>query len=257
MIFHVLGSGAFAPEPGQRRRAPGRGGSVRNPAGYALDTGRGVLLFDFGFGSLRQLYRAGLESRRVSHAFFTHRHPDHVGDLAALLFQLRYDAKPDSGVLRLFGPRGFAAFCKRLARAYEPWTDPKGFRLLVRELRAGDSVEGAGWRVACRAVPHPTEALAFRLDGARRSLCYTGDTGYDPGLAEFARGADLLVLECSLPDGARAEGHLNVSEALRIASGSGARRVLLSHLSGASARGAAGRLPRGVRLARDLMRVRL
>ena len=75
LTFHVLGSGAFAPGPGERGRR------VRNPSGYAVETPRGVVLFDLGFGNLRQLYRAGLESRRVTHAFFSHRHPDHVGDL--------------------------------------------------------------------------------------------------------------------------------------------------------------------------------
>lgn len=253
LTFHVLGSGAFAPGPGER------GKRVRNPAGYALETPGGVLLFDLGFGNLRQLYRAGLESRRVTHAFFTHRHPDHVGDLAALLFHLHYDAKPDVGRLQVFGPRGFKAFWGRLRRAYGPWLEPKGFRLSVRELAGGDAIDGPGWRVSCRPAPHPTPALAYRFDSepGSGSFCYTGDTGYDPALARFARGVDLFVLECTLPDRTRYRGHLRVSEALRLGAASGARRVLLSHLSEESAREAAGRLPANAALARDLQRIRL
>lgn len=251
LTFHVLGSGAFAPGPGER------GSRVRNPAGYALQTPSGVLLLDFGFGNLRQLYRAGLESRQVTHAFFSHRHPDHVGDLVALLFHFRYDEKPDAGALKIFGPRGFKAFFERLSRAYAPWLGPKGYRLELREMRSGQAVEGPGWRMSCRSVPHPTEALAWRLDAGPASLCYSGDTGFDAGLAEFARGADLFVLECTLPDRERFGGHLRVSDALRLVRKAAPRRALLTHLSEDSAKEAAKRLPRNVRLARDLMRVRL
>ncbi|MBI4348056.1 MAG: ribonuclease Z [Elusimicrobia bacterium] len=251
MIFRVLGSGAFAPGPGER------GARVRNPAGYALETPEGVLLFDFGFGNLRQLYRAGLESRRVSHAFFTHRHPDHCGDLAALLFHLHYDAKPVSGELRVYGPEGFRAFWERLRKAYGPWLEPQGYRLTVAEVSPARPVEGPGWRVACRPVPHPTPAVAYRLDSERASLCYTGDTGFDAGIADFARGVDLFVLECTLPDRARYKGHLRVADALRLARAARAKRTLLSHLSEASAAEAKGRLPAGVGLARDLQRIRL
>ena len=263
LILRVLGSGAFAPEParlGESFRAPGpteRGRRVRNPAGYALQTPGGVLLFDFGFGNLRQLYRAGLESSLVTHAFFTHRHPDHVGDLAALLFQFHYDAKPCGGELRVYGPEGFAAFWDRLRAAYGPWLEPKGYRLIVSELPSGGSVEGPGWRVSARAVPHPTPAVAYRFDAPGGSLCYTGDTGYDPAIARFARGVDLLVLECTLPDRARYKGHLRVGEAIRLARAAKAKRVLFSHLSEASVADARGRLPSNVRLARDLQRLRL
>ncbi|MBI4424055.1 MAG: ribonuclease Z [Elusimicrobia bacterium] len=249
--FLVLGSGAFAPGPGER------GARVRNPAGYALDTGDGLLLFDFGFGNLRQLYRAGRRSREVRHAFFSHRHPDHVGDLAALLFQLRCDVKPEGGRLSLYGPRGFTAFVERLRGAYGPWLEPKGYALEVRELESGEKVARDGWTVSCRSVPHPAESLAYRLDSSGGSLCYSGDTGYDPGLAEFARGVDLSVLECTLPDSARYRWHLRVREALSLARESGARRSLLTHLSEGSGRQAARRLPRNVSLARDLQKLRL
>ncbi len=230
---------------------------MRNPAGYALETPGGVLLFDFGFGNLRQLYRAGLESRQVSHAFFTHRHPDHCGDLAALLFHLHYDAKPAGGALRVFGPEGFVAFWERLRAAYGPWLEPKGYELTVSELASGETFEGPGWRVSAQAVPHPTPAVAYRFDAPGGSLCYTGDTGFDPKVAKFASGVDLFVLECTLPDSATYKGHLRVSEAIRLARASKAKRVLFSHLSQASAADARGRLPSNVRLARDLQRVRL
>ena len=48
----------------------------------------------------------------------------------------------------------------------------------------------------CR-VRHPpiTHAYAFRFDAKDRSIVISGDTAYAPELAEFAKGADVLVHE--------------------------------------------------------------
>lgn len=258
MEFVVLGSGAFAPSMEDPPE------DVRNPAGYAALLGGKTLLFDFGFGNLRQLYKAGIDPASITHAFFSHRHPDHVGDLAALLFHFRYDRKPATGRLCVYGPRGFKGFFERLTKAHHPWLKPRGYAIRLEELEEGAVVKGPGWRVRAREVPHSTEAVAYRLDTPRASLAYTGDTGFDPGLAAFARGVDLFVLECSLTEADRYPHHLRVSQALELYGASRAKRGLFTHLSRGSARELARRLASRSRsrrskagLARDLQRVQL
>ena len=244
----VLGSGSY--EPSLR--------GVRFPAGHALLHSGRALLFDLGFGDLQQLLRAGIDPARVTHAFFTHRHPDHVGDLAALLF-MRHCARPRTrGTLRLFGPPGFKAFLRRLSAAHAPWLAPRGGGLRVTELRSGGEVAGPGWKVRAHAVPHGTPALAYRFDAGKAAVCYSGDTGADPGLAAFAAGADLFVLECSLTDDEDHPQHLRVKEAVALFEASGARRGLFTHLSGASLRQLAPRLRKlRASAAEDLQRVRI
>ena len=246
MEIIVLGSGAFA---------PARKAAVRNPAGYAARLGRDVLLFDLGFGNLWQLARANLDPSDVSDVFLTHRHPDHVADLAALLFLFRYGAKPRSGRLRVWGPRGLARFLRELKRAYRPWLSPKGYRLEVRELAGGARVSGAGWEVSSLRVEHPTPALAYRLLHKSGSFAYSGDAGASQGLAEFAAGCDIFVLECTQPSRRPLAGHLTPREAIAILESSGCRRGVLSHVSEESA-AELRRLLKGRRrllLARDLM----
>jgi len=250
----VLGSGALEPAAGE---------AVRLPAGCAVRLDARILLFDLGFGCLRQLARAGLDACAVTDAFFTHRHPDHVGDLPALIFHLNYVRPPRGGVLRVHGPRGFASFVERLTRAHHPWLRPRGWRLQVRELEEPARAQGRGFIVLGREVPHTTEAMAYRLECPAGTFCCTGDTGPDEGLAAFARDADLLLIECSQADGPaaarRAQGHLTVSQALAIARAARARRTLLTHLSPDSER-ALGRvrLRRGAEfLARDHLRMPL
>ncbi|MBI4677251.1 MAG: ribonuclease Z [Elusimicrobia bacterium] len=253
----VLGSGGFALD-----MTPGR--PVRHPPGYAVRLGDRVIVLDLGFGNLRQMARAGLDPARVTDIFLTHLHPDHAGDLAAILFFFRYERPPRAGYLRLFGPPGFKAFLRRLDGAYRPWLKPSGYRLASFDLAHGGEVQGAGWAAQACRVPHPAPSLAYRLSAAGRSLVYTGDTGWSAGLARFARGCDLLVLECSMPDRRPRPGvHLTVSEALDLVRLSGCRKAVFSHLTEEAAAGLRERL-RGRRgrpatrlLARDLMRIRV
>ncbi|MBI4377171.1 MAG: ribonuclease Z [Elusimicrobia bacterium] len=242
----ILGSGAFAAESGK----------VRNPAGYAVAAGGRLLLFDLGFGNVRQLARAGFAIEEVSDVFISHRHPDHVGDLAALLFTFRYGSKPKTGRLRLWGPRGFGRFLRGISSAYRPWLDPRAYRLEIRELSGGARVARGDWTLATMNTAHPTPTLAFRWSYKGRSLVYSGDTGYAPGLAEFASGCDLLLLECTVSRRDRVEGHLNPRQALGLIDQSRCRRAILTHLSRASAREASRLLRRrpDIRLAEDLSR---
>lgn len=250
--FVVLGSGGFSP-------AKEGEGTLRNPAGYALRLDDEVVLFDFGFGNLRQLVRAGLDPDAVGTVFFTHRHPDHVGDLAALLFRWRYEGRPRKGKLRLFGPRGFKSFVARLERAYHPWLKPRGWTMEAADLADRAVVKGEGWKVLCREVPHTTEALAYRLEAGERSVVYTGDTGWDAGLARFAGDATVFAVEATLHDDERMEGHLRVREAMDLGAASKAKTVLLTHLTSRSEKGLSRRLAAapGFRAAEDLMRIPL
>lgn len=255
MELIVLGSGASAPaRPGDR---------VRLPSGYAARLKGSVLLFDLGFGNVRQLVRAGLDPSAVSHVFLTHRHPDHVGDLAALLFLFRYDVKPRSGTLAVAGPPGVKRHLRALRRAHAPWLEPRGYRLAVRELDDGEAVRGQGWTVEARALPHFTLNNAYRLTSGGRSLVYTGDTGAPEAAADFARDCDLLLIECSQPERRPLTGHLTPRQALEAIEASGCRRALVTHVGEASERELERRLKsRGrrrppVRVARDLERVRL
>ncbi len=247
----MLGSGAFAPPP------PGKG-EVRNPAGHAVRLGGRIILLDFGFGNLRQMVRAGLDPRDVSHVFLTHLHLDHLGDLAALLFMFRYDAKPKSGTLNVYGPPGFLKFWNGLQRLHAPWVSPRGYRAVARELESGARVAGEGWTLRAQRTPHSAYNLAYRLEAKGRSLVYSGDTGPGEDLPRFAAGCDLFLLECAQPENDPLPGHMTPRRALAAVEASGCRKALITHVSEASARELKRliKTPK-VRVARDLMRVRV
>lgn len=91
---------------------------------------------------------------------------------------------------------------------------------------------GASVRVGEREIT-PREVLGPPRPG--RSVVISGDTSYCPELAEFARGADVLVHEATFAgdreDLARERGHSTVLDAARVAREAGVVRLFLVHTS--------------------------
>jgi ribonuclease BN (tRNA processing enzyme) len=192
------------------------------------------LLLDLGPGALRQLAAAGLTLERVDYILLTHLHPDHCGDLPAYLFALKYAGFPPRATpCRIIGRRGLAEFLSHLRGAWGRWIEPEPGQVEIVEVSEPGEVTllaGEPFRVRCAEPDHTPASLAYRVEAGGRSLVYTGDTDYSPRLVELARGADLLLAECSFPEGRKVEGHLTPRLAGRMAREAGAKRLLLTHL---------------------------
>jgi ribonuclease BN (tRNA processing enzyme) len=85
---------------------------------------------------------------------------------------------------------------------------------------------------------------------------YTGDTGPSADLARWARGCDLLLAECSLPDERALAIHLTPSQAGTLAREADAKSLVLTHFyplveAAQPARRAAERYAGPVAAARD------
>jgi ribonuclease BN (tRNA processing enzyme) len=191
------------------------------------------VLFDMGPGTLRQLARVGIGHDAIGSIFLTHFHPDHTADLVHFLFATR-----NPPVLKkrtpftLFAPRGFKAFLESLESAYGNWIRLPEALMKVEELDTGDLDQRVfpTFEMLSHPVPHTSQSLAYRVRSpCGRSFVYTGDTGFAPELAAFARHCDVLISECSFPDGKGVEGHLTPSEAGRTATLAGAKKLVLIH----------------------------
>jgi ribonuclease BN (tRNA processing enzyme) len=214
----VLGSGTCVPR------------ARRGPAGYAVESEGLLLLVDSGSGTLGRLQQAGLDFRRLDHVLYTHTHVDHTADLAPLLFATNYT--PDferTATLHLYGPPGFRDFVDRLAEPW-PWVRPNGDWLEVREIDSA-TVELPSCTARAAPVDHGgIPANAYRIEAGGRSVVFSGDTCVCDGLVAIATDADLLIIEASFPEAENPGWHLTAAEAGRVATLSGARSVILTHL---------------------------
>jgi len=218
MELIILGSGTGVP-------------SVKRGSPAALiKAGNQSILLDSGSGTLARMLRAGVTYKEVDAALYSHIHPDHVADLVPLIFACKYHEDPRTKDLRILGGRGFRDYFEGLRSVYGSWIEPETFRIHIQEVLA-DNIEIGELRITTLPLEHAPESVGYRVTShSGRTVVYSGDTDYCRNIVELARGADILMLECSFPEGQKVKGHLTPALAGRIAHEAGCTRLVLTHL---------------------------
>jgi ribonuclease BN (tRNA processing enzyme) len=203
----------------------------RSCAGYLYEADDVRLLLDCGSGITRRLAELGVAWSSITHVALTHFHIDHHGDLPTLVFAWKYgQLPPRSAPLHLIGPSGTVSLLERLAAAYGDWLRDPGFPIELREIAPGEAVDlSETVRLSAQKVPHTAESVAYSIECGNRRVVYTGDTGPDDALGDWARACDLLVCECSLPSSMAIKEHLTPEQCGALAARANPRHVVLTH----------------------------
>lgn len=226
-----------------------------SPTSSLLELGGRTIVVDCGLGVTRGLTDAGITLKTLDLVFITHLHSDHVLELGPLI-HTAWTAGLATPV-RVFGPAGIGDYWDGFLRsmtfdidiriADEGRPDLRGL-VEISEFSEGAVLMEGGLRVAALRVDHPpvTDCFALRFEHGGGSIVFSADTAYFPPLADFARGADILVHEAMLEagvdrlvartgNGARLREHLLASHSLAqqagcIATQAVVRRLVLHHL---------------------------
>ena len=219
MRLVVAGCGTTTPDP------------ARGTSCFVVEAGTVRMLLDCGPGSVHGLVRAGVQWSRLTHVGITHFHLDHIGDLPYLFYAWKHGMRPArSAPLTLFGPDGMNALLAGLPAELGATLREAAFPLEVRELHAGGELAAGELRIRACATPHTDASLAYRIEGPEASIGFTGDTAPDDALGIFLRGVDVLVAECTVPDGDPHPSHLRPSNVAALASSARPRCLVLTHV---------------------------
>jgi ribonuclease BN (tRNA processing enzyme) len=222
MRLTTVGTGTAAPS------------ARRVNAGHLLETGDVRLLLDCGSGVAHRMAGLGLDWLRVTHIALTHFHLDHILDLPTLFYAWRYGVlEPRRAPVTLIGPPGVAALLDRFDALIgaAPRLTTLGFEVHVLEMEPGGAALRlpGGAELSAVKVPHTGESVAYSVRQHGRRVVYTGDTGPDQALGEWAAGCDLLLAECSLPAALAVPAHLTPETCGALAAAAQPARLVLTH----------------------------
>jgi ribonuclease BN (tRNA processing enzyme) len=218
MRLTTLGTGTASP-------------SMRVNAGHLVEAGAVTLLLDCGSGVAHRLGETGANWLGITHVAITHFHPDHTLDLTTLMFAWKYGTLPPRAApLTILGPVGLAQLIEQFAAIYGDTVRAPGFPVTVRELTPGERVDlGDGVTLEAHKVPHTAESVAYSVERGGARIVFTGDTGFDTTVAEWASGCDLLLAECSLPEQLAVASHLTPAQVGVMAEVAEPKRLVLTH----------------------------
>jgi len=210
---------------------------------------------DCGYGTAKQLVVDGIALNRLRYIFITHHHSDHNLDFGPLFYDAWITGLPIH--VDAYGPPGlkkmaddffsYAKFDIDTRIVDEGRSDPRKLLAVHEFNKPGILLVNDDVKVSSTLVRHPpvTQSYAFRFDAWDRSVVISGDTAYAPELAEFAKGADVLVHEVMywpaveallkrLPEAKRLRAHLIAAHTLpedvgKIAAQAGVKTVVLTH----------------------------
>jgi len=212
-------------------------------------------LIDCGYGVTKQLITAGIALDRLRYIFITHHHSDHNLEFGPLIYNTWITGLPAQ--IDAYGPPGLTKMAEQffdyqkfdidVRIVDEGRTDPRKLVTTHEISKPGVVLTNNDVKVSMCVVRHPPikDSYAYRFDAKDRSVVISGDTAYAPELAEFAKGADVLVHEVMylpgieallkrLPNAKRLREHLMAAHTLpeevgKIAAQAGVKTLVLTH----------------------------
>lgn len=214
-------------------------------------------IIDCGIGITKRLVEANVPLPSLRYVFVTHLHSDHVLEFGNMI-----DASWSVGLnheVNAFGPVGLEA----LVQAYwesnladieiripdEGKPDPRKL-LVVKDIgKSGPVMSNDKVEVTAFRTPHPPileRNYAYKFKTPDGVIVYACDTAYNPELAKFAAGADLLIHEALYLPGVDAmtsriknastlkehllASHTATEDVGRVAKAAGVKKLVMSHL---------------------------
>ncbi len=194
-----------------------------NTLSILIETKKEYIILDAG-GGFHKIGRY-IKGNKPIYIFLSHMHLDHIIGLHTFV--------------RFKFPQGVDLYCPAVTKKFltrivnRPYSVPfKRLKTKVKlhELRAAKLPPILK---EIKRLRHPVKCLGFRFILENKIISYCPDTGLCSNLLKLAKGADILITECSAKPGKKDKKwpHLDAEEAARVAKQAGTRKLILVHFN--------------------------
>lgn len=215
--LHLLGTGAAFSDPS------------RTTTMLAFESADSVVVVDCGGDVVQRLLAAGIGPDRIGALIVTHEHADHAGGFPLFMEKIWVGGRRRP--IPVYGIAPALAQARRCWEAFETggWKEVPEIQWREFPLEEGARVlEDGDWRITAAPGTHSVPVVGLRVEDVKGggTVAYSCDTEPSEAITRLARGAELLVHEATGGFG----GHTSAPDAARIATETGARRLVLVHL---------------------------
>lgn len=191
------------------------------------------IVLDLGPGSFGALWKY-IDPLDIDALILSHGHADHMADIISLEVHNRWHPGGAAKVLDIYGPEGIEERTMQI----DGWGKPGSYEGIFEfhVVRPGSPFRIGKLLVEPFKAWHPVPTLGYRFtledeNQEKTTFAYTGDTDLTSSMVEMAKDVDLLLCECGFTEADSTRGiHLSGERAGKLASLSGAKRVVLTHI---------------------------
>ena len=210
-------------------------------SGYLVQHDALTLLLDCGNGVFSKL-RSAIDYTSIGEVVISHLHADHFLDLIPFSYALANAARvgrlgdgaggDQARRPTLHVPAGGRAVLRRIVGSWgsEELVDDA---FAIAEYGPDDELQLGALHVRFREDPHFVRSHAVELSSESARFVFGADCAPNEALVEFARDADMLMVEATLPqpEPGPDRGHMTPREAGEHGAAARARRLVLTHYS--------------------------
>ncbi|TCS35868.1 MBL fold metallo-hydrolase [Reinekea marinisedimentorum] len=210
-------------------------------------------LVDCGGGATHGLLKAGIEPSKVKNLLFTHHHADHNSDFFTFVIG-GWNGPGGRRELNIAGPRQTQQLYDMMMTFYKEDLDYRmhyGFpaeglakNVTITEMAKPEAFVMDGVQVKAAEGIHTITNYAYRFEAEGQAVVVTGDTAYSEDIVELSKGADILVIDAHMAEGAFAsnvlsnpeqrdnmrKAHMSNEDIAQTASKAKVKKVVLTHL---------------------------
>ena len=178
----------------------------------AVQAGQKSFIFDAGTKGSQNLAPMGFPLGKADGIFLTHLHSDHIDGLGQMLLGTWINSGRTQPT-KVYGPVGTAQVVEGFNMAYQidstyrtahhgvAVANPDSFGATAHEINLSNGskvvYDQGGVKITATMVTHEPvhPAFGYRVDYKDRSIYISGDTAYDPRIADYAKDVDVMFHE--------------------------------------------------------------